>query len=1523
MVYIVLAMLVITQLAASITSAETSSAAAMMLAKEVNISNILHHVNNIVDLGGRVTGYEGCYKVRDYILDTLREYNIQVTLQNYRVIVPIDEGSSIVVLGGGGNRSEELPAYALWPNGINPSFTPPEGVTGRLVYVGSGKLESFDGKDVKGAIVIMDYDSYDNWLNAVKLGAKAVIFVEPNDVPMYFDNLKKFLDAPINFPRLYVSKSVGEKLKSLSERNYTVTVHVNIRWKEVEAQNIIGVIRGVDTVGTILLTTHYDSWSAVPGLASSAHEALSTAYLLELARVLAANEVKPRRTVWLVFFSGYWQALAGPKAFVERYYFGPEVSEGAFQPLMLINIGFLDPNGLGLQLLRGGAGTFYGTTSNMGGIALRYSWVLRKINDYLGDATFRSEFINAYGVEPTTYVRDYFTNSMYWGTEAFPYMLASEPAEMTGGVAFTVQTMYASKQWLGSPVNDFHLVKSSIEKLEPQLLATTYLVLSFTSEKDWGVRWSEVAPTRARIIGPSYQYGGFITLKGKVLVYNLSIGWYTPLPNALVRVYVGFFTGNGYIAPPYPFNKVLIVADDKGEFEVNGLLPYPLLPGVGAAGGGLARAMYVMEAWKLDERSEIAYAPDFGLYGAKAIPPVISPLSPVEEASVVVGRFNAVTLLDLFNPKDGRPAIIPDPRTASFGDYFTSFFSVGGGLQVLDFDMRGEPLFYGVYFNGYEPVGLAFFPPGSKAAVLFRSGGLAQPVAVRPIAIVVNASALSPEGSGIHHRYLLSAVDYARDLIFTAKNRYERLTGHGVRSSSVEEKLDLAERLFNASVKLLLEKKYSEAYSLAITSWALSQRGYEEVMSLIEDSSRTSLFFYALIIFSALFTERLIVHKEGKTRIFSTLAIGSCLVAFFALSHPALHIMVNSFMALIGIVAFSLFMMTVGTLSDEARQSLREISYGLLGMHEVEMRRLPIAMSSFAIALENMRRRKVRALLTILTFISIALSITALTSVSPHETLKEVGLPRTPYYSGMLMKNGFGVPPIGVYHPMIVDVVEDLTRIAEPSGHVIVLPRAWYYPQSVGPALGVAAFVAREQEIARNVSYRIVAAMGMVSVDVERTLGRYLLPGSRSFFENEMFSCIIPDTVARRLGVEIGDRIVFQGLRLLVVGIYDTSLLGASDPRELDGYPVIPVDPHYVSQLGLGVLVPAQQAPPPLAWTQIIIVPFELAIKLGGYVSMISLIPSAEGIAFYDLAGLLSYIFDIPVTVSDGQRVVALSRYYFFTAIGWEAIPVVVAIGALNAVVALLGNFKERLRETSTYAALGLNPLGAAIMYITESLTYAVLSITFGYFLGFLLNNLFIKANLLPEQFTFNYASIFVMLSTVVLLLMAFASSLYIAANAATIITPSLERKWKPPTKPRKGSWEVPMPISLPSREEALGLIAFLKEYYIGAGAERAAFSVRDLKVSYEELGIRLRVALAPYELGILQNVDISAIYSEREKKFIVLTKMVHEAGNERMWEKLSLFFLDDLRKQLLLWRALSIEEHRKYTEVAFKEMAY
>ncbi|MEM2613295.1 MAG: FtsX-like permease family protein [Nitrososphaerota archaeon] len=1481
---------------------------------EFNYENIFKHINIISSFGSRITGYNGSFKTAEYIANQLSSYGLEVVPHNYKVVVPVDEGSRVTILG---SSEETYEAYAIWPNGIQTSPTPPEGLIGHLIYVGRGDLKDFDGKNVDGSIVLMDYESGDNWLNAAKLGAKGVIFIAPLWSSTYAEALKKFLDTPLYFPKVCVSYEVGIRLKEAADAGFSVRIDSRMRYREVTAQNIIGILPGSKNDEIIIISSHYDSWASVPALANSPMEAISSAFLLEFARVI--SKTTPLRTVWFVFFSGHWQALSGSRKFVEDYYFSLEVQNGTFKPLMLINMGDFDPMGYGLQILRGGAGTLYATVDIASGITLRYSWVRRQIfTKYLYDPYLVSLIMNLTGNEPSILVKEFFTHDMFWGTENYFYMLDSEPAEMTRGLSFTIQTAFASKHWMGDPfqIFDLDLLSERFSFLVPQFMIASHIALSFINEPEWGAKWSETSPSRLFLSpGGFAQYSGFITLRGQTLEYNLSKGWYSPIPRALVRVYMGIVIGNLLYSPyPYPFNKYITFSDENGTFEVHGLSPYPFVPG-----------KYIIEAWVVDESSgKIIYAPDLGVYGAKMIRPVVSPLSHPEKCSVVLMRAETIALFDVFDPRNGITGLVPDFRSPTFAQTGGWFYDRGIVVVPQDFISKGDLLFYGVYYNEYETVALAFVLPKSKVMVMAKSGGLSKTADPRPFLILTNSSIEEPEGYGITslgdspYIYRGDALKYSKDIVLIARSRYYQLCSHGVRSLSVEEKLLKAEEYLKEAMRAYMDKRYSDAYVKALAAWAWGSRTYDEVMTLIDDSGRTSLFFFLIIILAAILLERLLIQSSGKRQVIIILALGSVLLLFFGIIHPALTVVTNTIMAVLGLISFILFAVSAGILGDETQKVLKELSHRILGYHVIEKGRSGLLAMALNISIENMRRRKIRTILVFSSLITVSFALTSFTSISPYIGVKYVpwGV-HSPQYQGILIKSGFSVPPRDILGFYTTDVVKGV--IGEKA---LILPRSWYYPSSIGPSIGVVTKIASE---GGNLTYEINAMLGLTIEDVKSIFLNY----SDTFIiydGADKYWCLIPSSAAEKLRVGLGDNIIVQGIKLKVIGIYNTSIITTELTRDLSGLSITPTDPYYVSVLGVGVTIPlsAGQQPPQLSWSRIIIVPYKLALELGGYTAEISIkFPANTNIKTIDnLSKDIANILDLPVYIGTEEKVKVVSRISTFSAFGLEGIIILLIIGAFNIATTLIGIQQERAKDMFVYTSLGLSPSGAMTMIILESLTYSILSLLTGYFLGFIGNMFFKETGVLPPDFTFNYASLFAAISLLIILFASFVSSLYPAYLASKLITPSLERKWRPPTKPKDDLWEMPLPVRIDSLDEVKGMLTFLREYYIGMGAERAYYKILESSLHLmdtKEPRLTLKVALAPYEAGVAERVSLNAVWNEKSNNYSFTVVMERLIGKREIWVQGSTNFVDDLRKQILLWRFLPENSRRKYIEIARK----
>jgi len=291
-------------------------------------------------------------------------------------------------------------------------------------------------------------------------------------------------------------------------------------------------------------------------------------------------------------------------------------------------------------------------------------------------------------------------------------------------------------------------------------------------------------------------------------------------------------------------------------------------------------------------------------------------------------------------------------------------------------------------------------------------------------------------------------------------------------------------------------------------------------------------------------------------------------------------------------------------------------------------------------------------------------------------------------------------------------------------------------------------------------------------------------------------------------------------------------------------------------------------------------------------------------------------VLDARVTAHANGTSYTSSRLFGYALFGWESVTPLLVLGAVNVVAALLSSVYERTKELYVFSSVGLSPRGAALMFTVEFLVYGFIGAFAGYMAGWAFSNFFASAGLLPESFVFNYASLSVVLAMAAIVTVCAAAAAYPAAKAARLITPSLERVWKPPAKPRGDVWELVFPLRLASRAEALGLLRYLREYYLGAGYYKAGFRVSSVgEVDTERLELLLRALLAPIESGTEHDVLVKVI-EQPGARFSVAVTARFLGGSRAVWQSTTPFFFDDLRKQLLLWASLPSKEKDKYARL-------
>ena len=106
-------------------------------------------------------------------------------------------------------------------------------------YMGAKEpLKEVDGKPLDGAIVLLDFDGGQDFLNLATLGARAVLSFDNGGVNRE-QAADKFLKVSVDVPRFWIEDKDAQAIRSSLEKG-EVQVHLDSKmdWESVSAQNV-------------------------------------------------------------------------------------------------------------------------------------------------------------------------------------------------------------------------------------------------------------------------------------------------------------------------------------------------------------------------------------------------------------------------------------------------------------------------------------------------------------------------------------------------------------------------------------------------------------------------------------------------------------------------------------------------------------------------------------------------------------------------------------------------------------------------------------------------------------------------------------------------------------------------------------------------------------------------------------------------------------------------------------------------------------------------------------------------------------------------------------------------------------------------------------------------------------------------------------------------------------------------------------------------------------------------------------
>ena len=275
-------------------------------------SNLQQTVHTLSAFGDRSAGSPGNLQATEYIRSRFEAAAPeQLGSIDFELPVLRQHNAALQV------NNTSLPLHFLGYNAITPENLPKKGLTGQLIYAGRGELADFNGKEVQGALVLMEFNSGKNWLNAAALGASALIYIN-RDINPRAAFLEKEELSPIQFPCFWIEE---EQLATILPKDITTLNHPSVTratltgqaaWRSAPLNNLYALFPGTDpdlTDQLIVIEAFFDSTSFIPGKSPGADEALSIAGLLSLADQL--HNAPPARPFLLLASNGHSQSQAG------------------------------------------------------------------------------------------------------------------------------------------------------------------------------------------------------------------------------------------------------------------------------------------------------------------------------------------------------------------------------------------------------------------------------------------------------------------------------------------------------------------------------------------------------------------------------------------------------------------------------------------------------------------------------------------------------------------------------------------------------------------------------------------------------------------------------------------------------------------------------------------------------------------------------------------------------------------------------------------------------------------------------------------------------------------------------------------------------------------------------------------------------------------------------------------------------------------------------------------------------------
>ncbi len=801
--------------------------------------------------------------------------------------------------------------------------------------------------------------------------------------------------------------------------------------------------------------------------------------------------------------------------------------------------------------------------------------------------------------------------------------------------------------------------------------------------------------------------------------------------------------------------------------------------------------------------------------------------------------------------------------------------------------------------------------------------------------LALNASPDEPEGRGFPLDWRQTepvALTSARDFALLNTDRMARLEGTGVIDPYLRERHDESCKELAAAEEALTAGDGAAAARETARALAKQARVYQLTRSAADDTIHAVLLMLVCLVPFSYFLERLLIAATGIYRqIGGSTLIFVIMVALIALFHPAFRVSLTPVTILLAFVILFLSILVIAIVLGRFHIELRYLRQGVssaegdaAGSSTSDFRRFAVLNRAMLLGIANMRRRKMRTALTLTTLVLLAFLMMSFTGSGMK--LHPLHYEMTRLDGGHDARSAIMIQRMSC-NPMPAWTLDYLSTAyrerAEVLGHWWITynslttqaPRTFRLD---GPGGG----------------YALVLAASCIDPREAVLLGMDRLAGDDGMtaFAASPDAILISSSVAERIGARQGDSVEMLGSRFTVAGIMDDrgmlSLTGFNGrvyaPLDYSRYIQWDPDPTLL-QSKLDLIDSADSAADltgspqtdqyhGISPDQFVIIRADRASDFDAGLRSIVIVPRDPRDTMA-LADDVAVSFRQPVYANADGRVVLCAMAELTTLQGFSSVIVPLLIGAAIIFNTMLSSVYERQREIGTMMAVGLAPLHVGALFVAEAAAYGTIGVVGGFVLGQGLGTVAARFDLIPG-INLNFSSAAAVWTQVAMMAVVLLSSLWPAWKATRIAAPGSESTWKLPV-PQGDEMAVLLPFTVHGRDAA-PLLVYLREWLAShTESSLGRFTCGAIQPFADAgtggRGLVAQIWLAPFDLGIMQTVELEIRPGSDPSIHEVRISLRREAGPHSSWIRGNRRFLTELRKRFLLWRSLTPAQAERY----------